>query len=85
MFQKWVASNRVPFDPHAKISDYDMRGYWKQTGGSNWRPGQHFPDTFKTPYDTTFSRESKYATPNNPYMWLGNKLIDSRSGRVVFG
>lgn len=28
-FRQWVADNNVPFDPNAKVSDYDMRGLWK--------------------------------------------------------
>jgi hypothetical protein len=61
-----------------------MRGYWKEHPelAGKWKAGQHFPDTYKTPYDTTFSRESKYATKDAPH-WVGNKLID-KDGRVVF-
>jgi murein DD-endopeptidase MepM/ murein hydrolase activator NlpD len=29
LFEAWVLSSHVPFDPQAKIVDYDMRGYWK--------------------------------------------------------
>jgi hypothetical protein len=83
-FRQWVRKNKVPFDPHAKTVDYDMRGFYKATGGT-WAGGRaHFPDTFKTPYDTTFSSESKYATTNNPFVWRGSKLIDRRTGQVVF-
>lgn len=28
-FRQWVTNNKVPFDPNAKVSDYDMRGFWK--------------------------------------------------------
>ena len=28
-FRNWLKDNRVPFDPEAKVSDYDMRGYWQ--------------------------------------------------------
>ena len=28
-FRQWLKDNRVPFDPEAKTSDYDMRGYWQ--------------------------------------------------------
>ncbi len=84
-FRRWLASQHVPFDPTAKSVDYDMRGFYQATAGQPHRQGQHFPDTFKTPYDTTFSRESKYATGNNPFVWRGDELIDRRTGQVVFG
>jgi hypothetical protein len=83
-FRRWVRNNRVPFDVRAKIADYDMRGFWKRTGGRGWRRGMHFPDTFKTPYDTTFSRQSKYAAANNPFDWVGDNLVDLRNGRIIF-
>lgn len=89
-FRQWVSQNKVPFDPNASTSDYDMRGYWKAAHGQpNWQGGgTHFPDTFKTPYDTTFSGESKYAKPNTPFVWKGpkgkEKLFDMRSGQLIF-
>lgn len=84
-FRQWLTANRVPFDPNAATSDYDMRGFFASGQAGRWRPGDHFPDTFKTPYDTSFSAESKYAAPNNPLRWNGQQLVDSRTGRVVFG
>lgn len=85
-FEAWVQQNNVPFDTKAKTVDYDMRGYWLATGGKTWSGGTaHFPDTYKTPYDTTFSNQSKYATANNPFVWKGNDLIDNRDGSLVFG
>lgn len=83
-FRAWLQRYQVPFDPHAQATDYDMRGYYKATGGAPHTSGMHFPDTFKTPYDTSFSNESKYATANNPFTWQGNNLIDRRTGRVAF-
>jgi hypothetical protein len=82
-FLDWVKKNNVPFDPTAQTVDYDMRGYWRSTGGS-WRGG-HFPDTYKTPYDTTFSAESKYATANCPFVWKGDSLVDQRNGQLIYG
>jgi len=82
-FRSWVSTNRVPFDPDANVVDYDMRGYWKDNGGK-WSGG-HFPDTYKTPYDTTFSGESKYAKPGTPFVWRGDSLIDTRDGSLIFG
>lgn len=84
LFEDWVFGNKVPFNLAARIVDYDMRGFWKKTKGKGWKPGSHFPDTWKTPYDTTFSHESKYATKDNPFYWSGDKLIDIRTGQVVF-
>lgn len=84
LFEKWVNSNDVPFDMAARLVDYDMRGYWLKTRGKGWHQGSHFPDTYKTPYDTTFSHESKYATKDNPFYWRGDRLIDIRDGSVVF-
>ena len=83
-FERWVEEYNVPFDPTARIVDYDMRGYWKSTQGKGWHPGDHFPDTFKTPYDTTFSNESKYATRNCPFYWHGDMLIDRRDNSLIF-
>ena len=90
-FRKWVSDNKVEFDPTASTVDYDMRGFWKtqNSGGekSAVNPTDsriHYPDTFKTPYDTTFSGESKYAKPGTPFVWQGNTLIDSRTGKTVY-
>jgi hypothetical protein len=83
-FRQWVKSKGVPFDPNAPVVDYDMRGYFAATGGRGWKQGSHFPDTFKTPMDTTFSNESKYATADNPFVWKGDYLVDRRTGQVVF-
>jgi hypothetical protein len=88
-FRGWLAANpKILFDPAAKRSDYDMRGYWKATGGAiptvHERGSYGWPDTYKTPYDTTFSNQSIYATPSNPFTWRGNNLIDGRTGQVLF-
>lgn len=82
-FRRWVSRHNVPFDPRARIADYDMRGFWAH--GGKWAGGNtHFPDTWKTPYDTTFSRESRYARKGNPFDWRGNKLVNIHTGRVIF-
>ena len=85
-FRQWVAANKIPFDPNAKTVDYDMRGFWlsHQAGGQGRAANGHFPDTFKTPYDTTFSGESNYAKPGTPFVWKGNTLVDTRNGQIVF-
>lgn len=86
-FQQWVRANKVPWQDSPK-ADYDMRGYWKalQQGQAKqeyneWDHTMHFPDTWKTPYSGTFSRESKYASPNAPE-WRGD-VLTTRDGRVV--
>lgn len=80
-FQQWVKKNHVPFDD-SPTSDYDMRGFYKaqksgdpaaQTAVSAFDGKMHFPDTYKTPYHQSFSRESIYATPNAP-QWNGDQL-----------
>lgn len=92
-FQEWVKANKVPFNPNSKEpQDYDMRGYWKDIaskGGSETSVNPvdkqlHFPDTYKTPYHESFSNESKYATPDNPFKWKGETLVDSRTGSTVY-
>lgn len=89
-FRAWVAKWDIPFDPKARTVDYDMRGFWKaQPGHSASAPphgdGDHFPDTWKTPYDTSFSAESMYATSDCPFVWQGNALVDTRTDTLVFG
>jgi hypothetical protein len=84
LFRQWVDRHRVPFDPNAHTSDYDMRAYWLSTKGAPHAEGTHFPDTFKTPYDTSFSGESRYALPNAPFKWVGNTLYDVRNGQAIF-
>jgi hypothetical protein len=86
-FRQWTKEKMIPFDPDAVIQDYDMRGFWKEQPkeAKAWRHGHHFPDTYKTPYDTTFSAESKYAKKGTPFVWQGDNLIDKRTGRLIFG
>lgn len=71
----------------SRRSDYDMRGFWKKYHGTpevNHAPGAHFTDEFKTPYDTSFSAESRYAKPGTPFVWRGGKLINRNNGRVIY-
>lgn len=90
-FQDWVKTNKVPFDPSPN-ADYDMRGYWKDIASKGSSETSinpvdkqlHFPDTYKTPYHESFSNESKYATPDNPFKWEGETLKDSRTGKPVY-
>lgn len=86
-FRIWLTRNNISlndFDPNNPRANYDMRGLWKDSGGQP-HAGQFFTDRYKTPYDNTFSNESKYATPNNPFYWSDPAtLIDKRDGSVVF-
>lgn len=88
-FRAWVMKNHVPFDVNATEVDYDMRGYWLAMIAGKvppWAGGNtHFPDTFKTPYDTRFSNQSKYATANNPFAFKGNNLVNTRTGQLIIG
>jgi hypothetical protein len=77
-FQQWVKQNRIPWQdtPNA---DYDMRGYWqaRQRGDRLAQQDQktrHFPDKWKTPYHSTFSRESQYALPTAGH-WEGQTFV----------
>lgn len=86
-FQQWVKTNKVPWRD-IPTSDYDMRGYWRalQEGKvkqnySNYDHTMHFPDTWKTPYDAVFSRESMYATPHAP-RWDGDRLV-TNDGELI--
>lgn len=78
-FHAWAQRYQVPV-----TSDYNMPGFFLATGGAAHQAGAHFPDTFKTPLDTTFSAESKYAKPGTPFTWVGNSLVDARTGKVIF-
>lgn len=83
-FQQWVTHNSVEFNPNDAQADYDLRGWWRENRpGPGSRP--FYNDKYKTPYDTTFSNQSIYATPNNPFMWKDDAtLIDIRDGSIVF-
>ncbi len=86
-FRRWVKGAGVAFNPDDPYEDYDMRGYWEDHGGATGKApaGNFYTDTYKTPYGTTFSNQSKYATANNPFHWKdGATLIDIRDGSTVF-
>lgn len=91
LFRAWVRRQNVPFDPDAKTSDYDMRGFWKAlkdgdpkaTNAVDPNDGKlHYPDYWKTPYHQSFSNESQWATDDAPH-WAGDKLVD-KSDDVAF-
>lgn len=84
-FQAWAGRQSAATGiqvPTSGKTDYDYRGYFKKHGGDV--VAGHFSDRFKTPYDTSFSSESKYATRDNPLVWRGDKLVNRRTGRVVY-
>lgn len=91
-FRGWAAGNKVPFNADDPNSDYDMRGYWKDVaaGGTDARQRNdndgrmHFPDTYKTPFHSSFSNESKYALPTAPRWANDHQLVDQQTGKVVF-
>lgn len=91
-FRQWVRANNVNFNPDASKADYDMRGFYKamMAGDPNAQSAVnpydhliHYPDTYKTPAEPTFSRESKYATPNAPH-WVNDRFLVDESGNVLF-
>lgn len=91
-FRAWVRQNHIPFDPNSKTPDYDMRGFWQALANKDPRAARavdpndgklHFPDTWKTPYDVTFSRESKYADQSAP-RWNDQGDLVAPDGRVMW-
>lgn len=88
-FRTWAKGHGVPVD-----KSYDMRGYFLsqvkkgklKTAVTGKAGAQHFPDAFKTPFDPTFSRWSKYAKKGTPFVWRkGNRLVNRNNGRVISG
>ena len=59
--------------------DYDLRGAWlkdpKSIGGKG-----HLTDEFKKPNHPTFSRDSKYSTPDN----MGGLWVAGKQGSYSF-
>ena len=91
-FRGWLKQNKVPFDPEAKVSDYDMRGFFRALQGGDpaarsavnaFDNQMHYPDKWKTPYHESFSNESQWANSSAPRWGDGDVLADS-SGRVIF-
>ena len=89
-FRNWLGQNNVPFDPNAKFSDYDMRGFYGalQQGhplaASAINPNDqrmHYPDYWKLPTHQTFSRESQWAGQGAP-SWQGDRLV-SPAGEII--
>jgi hypothetical protein len=90
-FRYWVAQNKVPFDPKAGVTDYDMRGFYQalaqgdpraQTAQNPNDKQLHFPDYWKTPNHETFSSESQWAGPTAP-QWNPQDQLISPGGRIL--
>lgn len=84
------------FDPDDPMSDYDMKGFKKRQWAGDSTAIQdaktgHYPDTDKTPYHKTFSKESKYApggtlAGGEAPSWSregSNNVLKSPDGQVV--
>lgn len=91
-FREWVKANKIPFNPDAKVSDYDMRGFWvalqlqNPLATSAIDPNDknlHYPDYWKTPYHETFSNQSQWALPGAP-SWNKLDQLVLPSGAVVY-
>lgn len=91
-FQKWLITNKVPFDPSQSVQDYDMRGFFSALLKGDPRAKNaidpydhrlHFPDVWKTPYHETFSNESIYAGKGAP-SWDKKDRLVAPDGTVVF-
>jgi hypothetical protein len=90
-FQNW--SQRYENRQGIKVNkEYDYRGWWlhasPQERNAAIRQGGHFTDTYKTPYDTSFSNESQYAKPGTPFVWRTNKkgrgiLVNRKNGKLI--
>ena len=92
MFRGWLQKNKVPFDPNASATDYDMRGFWQELMRGDSKavsavdPNDsrlHYPDNWKTPMHETFSGESQWATPTAP-QWNSLDQLVSPGGRIIF-
>jgi hypothetical protein len=92
-FRTWVRHNSVPFDANAKVTDYDMRGFWKALTSGDKRattavdPNDrrlHYPDYWKTPYHETFSAESQWANPKTAPKWNDKDQLVLPNGTVIY-
>lgn len=92
-FQQWVQQNKVPFDVHSGITDYDMRGFWAalQVGDPKALTAVdpndkrlHYPDYWKTPYHESFSAESQWADPDKAPKWNEKDQLVAPDGTVIY-
>lgn len=91
-FRQWLAQNKVPFNPDAQQSDYDMRGFYQGVQQQHPRAisainpndqRMHYPDYWKTPTHQTFSQDSQWAGPIAP-RWNEQDQLISPGGRILF-
>jgi hypothetical protein len=91
-FRRWMKDNKVPFKPDEKVTDYDMRGFYKalQVGDPTAVQAvdpndnrMHFPDKWKTPYAATFSDQSQWADPSKAPGWQGDQYV-GKDGVVYY-
>jgi hypothetical protein len=90
-FQDWA--KRYEGRQGIKVNkEYDYRGWWKNASQAERHgaiaKGGHFTDLYKTPYDTSFSNQSKYAKPGTPLVWRQNAngknvLVNRKNGRLI--
>src|SRR5438874_2498689 len=84
-FRQWAAQNGIENYDHPD-AHYDMRGFWKATGGAPHLPGSqmHFPDTFKQHGHPTFSVESQYSTgPYDGGRWVSDNYVPAGADLLV--
>lgn len=77
-YYDWAASQGK--DPAMEEKNYDLKGYFAENGPVKLGPGQHLTDKFKKPNHPTFSKESKYSTPDMP----GGEWNDLGGGKWSF-
>ena len=98
-FRSWMSQNKVPFNPDAGVSDYDMRGFWQGIQQEHPRAlssvspndnRMHYSDYWKTPYHETFSGTggpytggSQWAAPVAP-QWNAQDQLLSPGGKILF-
>jgi hypothetical protein len=90
-FHNWA--KRYEDNQGIKVNkEYDYRGWWENASPAERHQaiakGGHFTDKYKTPYDTSFSSESKYAKPGTPLVWRKNAkgesvLVNKKNNRLI--
>ena len=100
-FRAYIADRSDPrdegreFNPDAKITDYDMRGWWKAMKAGDPRAALradendprmllHRSDYWKTPYDMTFSSESQWAHPKKAPHWNDLDQLVTPDGKILY-
>lgn len=62
-YRAWLEKNSADLGRNlAKdLYDYDLRGWWRKSGGADLTANAHLTDEFKKPNHPTFSTDSKYS------------------------